>query len=148
MGWWISKAKPRNTTIKIGGVEVEVKPLSLENALRLTLLLAPHVGRIERRLPQIKQAVGNGRLLEALLKDLAQEMAFAPGDVVTAYGLLLDVPPEWIAQEATAKELIEALPALDRVNDFKGLFQAIDNLGLVSLPGLPPEKPAPERPKP
>lgn len=105
--------------------------MGLENALRLALLLAPHLGRIERRLPQIKQAVGNGRLLETLLRDLAQELAFAPGDIVTAYSLLLNVPQEWIAQEATARELIEALPELDRINDLKGLFQAVKALGIT-----------------
>lgn len=138
-----SKLWPGNPlyTIKIGGVEIEVKPLTLENALRLTLLLAPHLGQIERRLPQIRQAVDNGRLLETLLRDLAQELAFAPGDIVTAYSLLLNVPQEWIAQEATARELIESLAILDEINDFRGLFQAVDNLGLISLPSLPPEKP-------
>lgn len=115
--------------------------MGLENALRLTLLLAPHLGRIERRLPQIKQAVGNGRLLEALLRDLAQELAFAPGDIVTAYSLLLDRPAEWIAQEATARELIESLAVLDEINDFRGLFQVVDSLGLISLPNLPPGTP-------
>lgn len=121
----------RSPTIKMGGVTLEIKPLGLENALRLALMLAPHVARIERRLPQIKQAVGQGRLLEALLKELAQELQFAPGDIVMAYALLLDMPPEWIAVNGSAKELIEALPVLDQVNDFKGLFQAVKALGIT-----------------
>lgn len=130
MGLKTSVGKRLYTT-KIGGVTLEIKPLSLENALRLALLLGPHLGRIERRLPQLKQAVGQGRILEALLRDLAQELAFAPGDIVTAYSLLLDMPPEWIAVNGSAKELIEALPELDRVNDFRGLFQAVKALGII-----------------
>lgn len=130
MGWLTSIITPSPTT-EIGGVTLEIKPLSLENALRLALLLGPHLGRIERRLPQLKQAVGQGRVLEALLRDLAQELAFAPGDIVTAYSLLLGMPPEWIAVNGSARELIELLPELDRVNDFRGLFQAVKALGII-----------------
>lgn len=114
---------------------IEVKPLSLESALRLTLLLGPHLGRVERYWPHLQKAAGNGKLLEALLKELVKEMAFAPGDIVTAYSLLLDMPPEWIAVNGSARELIEALPLLDEVNDFKGLFQAARALGLNSPQG-------------
>lgn len=115
----------------MGGVELEIKPLSLENALRLTLLLGPYIGKIERYYPRLRQATGNGALLQALLKDLAKELQFAPGDIVTAYSLLLDMPPEWIAVNTTAKELIEALPLLDEANDFRGLFQAVSTLQIV-----------------
>lgn len=114
--------------------------MGLENALRVALLLAPHIGRAERYWPRLRQAIGNGRLLEALLRDLGRELQFAPGEIVTIYGLLLDRPPEWIAQEATAKELIEALPVLDKVNDIKGLLVACRALGLSpqdSPPGRP-----------
>lgn len=122
----------RSYTTEIGGVRVEVKPLSLESSLRLFLLMAPHVGRIERYWPHLRKAAGNGALLEALLKELAKELQFAPGDIVAAYSLLLDLPQEWIAVNATAKELIEALPALDSVNDFRGLWAACENLGLLT----------------
>ena len=98
--------------------------------MRLVLLLAPYIARLERHWGRLK---GNPRLLETVLKDLAKEMMFAPGDIVQAYALLLDRPPEWIAQEATAKELIEALPALDRANDFIGLWQAAQALGISEI---------------
>src|SRR5688572_24519615 len=113
---------------KIGGVELELKPLSLENALRLALLLGPHIARIERYWPHLQSAAGNGRLLETLLRDLGKELQPAPGDIVTAYALLLDMPPEWIAVNAPAKDLIEALPLLDEINDFRSLFQAVNQL--------------------
>jgi hypothetical protein len=71
-------------------------------------------------------------LLESLLKDLGKELQFAPGDIVTAYSLLLNVPHEWIAVNATAKELIEVLPVLDRVNNLKELWQAASALGIVN----------------
>jgi hypothetical protein len=118
----------RSYTTKIGGVEIELKPLSLENALRLVLLLGPHIARIERYWPHLQSAAGNGRLLETLLKDLGRELQPAPGDIVTAYALLLDMPPEWIAVNASAKELIEALPLLDEINDLKSLFQVVNQL--------------------
>jgi hypothetical protein len=111
-------------------VAVEIKPLNLESALRLALLMAPHIVRLERYWPHLKKARGDGKLLEAILKDLGKELAFAPGDIATAYSLLLDMPPEWIAVNASAKELIEVLPVLDQVNDFRGLFEAVRALGL------------------
>lgn len=58
-------------------------------------------------------------------------MQFAPGDIVTAYSLLLDMPQEWVAVNATAKELIEALPVLDKANDFRGLLGTAYTLGLI-----------------
>jgi hypothetical protein len=72
---------------------------------------------------------------------LGKELQFAPGDIVTAYSLLLDMPPEWIAVNGSAKELIEALPALDQVNDFRGLLGvACQALG-VSSQNLPQSSP-------
>lgn len=123
--------RSKNITISIGRVTIEVKPISLESSFRLFLLMAPHVGRVERYWPHLRKAAGNGALLEVLLKELAKELQFAPGDIVTAYSILLDLPPEWIAVNASAKELIEALPALDSVNDFRGLWAACESLGIV-----------------
>jgi hypothetical protein len=131
MGLFRRLAKKSTTTIEIGGVELEVKPLSLENALRLALLLGPHLARVQRHLPKLKEAAGSGRLLEMMLKNLAGELYLAPGDIVTAYSLLLNMPPEWIAVNASAKELIEALPLLDSVNDFRSLFQTVSQLGIL-----------------
>jgi hypothetical protein len=108
--------------------------------LRLSLLLAPHIARIERYWPELQRATGNGRLLEALLKELGKELQFAPGDIVTAYSLLLDMPPEWIAVNGSARELIEALPVLDEVNDLRGLWAACQALG-VSSQNLPQSLP-------
>jgi hypothetical protein len=125
---WPGKKSP---TTEIGGVTLEIKPLSLENALRLALLLAPHIARLEQYWPHLKQATENGRLLEVILKDLGKELQFAPGDIVTAYSLLLDMPPEWVAVNASAKELIGVLPVLDEVNGFRGLLEAVTALGIV-----------------
>jgi hypothetical protein len=131
MGLFQRLEKESSTTIEIGGVTIEVKPLSLENALRLAMLLGPHLARVQRHLPKLKEAAGSGRLLEMMLKNLAGELYLAPGDIVTAYSLLLNMPPEWIAINASAKELIEALPLLDSVNDFRPLFQIVSQLGIL-----------------
>lgn len=118
------------SSITINGQQVEVKPLTLENSLRLVLLLAPHVAKIERHWARLKE---NPRLLETVLKDLAGDLAFAPGDVVAAFALCLDVEPEWVARNATAKDLIEALPVLDEVNGgFVDLWRSCEALGLTA----------------
>lgn len=116
--------------ITINGQGVEVKPLTLENSLRLILLLAPHVAKIQRHWGRLK---GNPKLLEAILKDLANELAFAPGDIVTAFALCLDVEPEWVARNASAADLINALPVLDEVNGgFVDLWRACELLGITA----------------
>lgn len=122
--------KVRYTT-RIGGATIEIKPLTLENSLRLFLLLAPHVARIKHYWPHLKKSVANGVVLELLLKDLANELQFMPGDIITAYSLLLDMPPEWIAVNATARELIESLPILDKVNKLGELWTACEALGVL-----------------
>lgn len=130
-----NKKKP-NSTIELGGETIEVRPLSLESCLRLTLLLAPHIAKVERRWPEIKAAleVTNGTrpmLLEAVFIRLYEELSFAPSDVVTAVALLLDRDIEWVARQATPMDLVKAWPVLDRVNNFKELWATVKGLGIV-----------------
>lgn len=114
--------KKKDNTISIGGQEVELKPLALEPAIELTLILAPYVPLIERSWPEFQQALSDTdgkrpELLSAIFRTLAGEMQQAPGDMLKAMALLLDKPLEWVAREATGRELLEALPEIDRVNE-------------------------------
>lgn len=129
---WKAKKSP---TVKIGTQVLEVKPLSLESSLRLILLLSPHIAQVIKYWPHIQTNLKSGQVgpLELLLKDLAKELTFAPGDITQAFALCLDVEPEFIARNATAKDLIEALPTLDKANNFIDLFRACEALGVTNV---------------
>lgn len=124
------------TTIELGGEMIEVKPLTLENAMRLILLLAPYISRVESKWPRLVAALeatnGNRpKLLELLLVEWRQDLAFAPGDIVQAFALLIGRDMAEVAEKATAKDLVMALPVLDAVNDFRSLWTACKALGIT-----------------
>lgn len=109
--------------------------MSLESGIRLMMLMAPYILKSQALWPQIQANLEGGQptLASLLLRDLGAKMAYLPGDIVTAYSLLLDRPQEWIAVNGSAKELIEILPELDRVNGgFKALWEVCCNLGIVT----------------
>jgi len=124
------------TEITIGGETIEVKPLTLENSLRLMLLLSPYIAKIEAKWPRLIAALeaANGNrphLLEMLFVEWRQDLMLAPGDLITAFSLLIDKDIEFVATRATAKDLVMALPVLDSVNDFRNLWAACKELGIV-----------------
>lgn len=129
------QVKPSNT-IELGGNTVEVKPLTLENSLRLMLLLAPYIVALEYKWPQIKEALEstNGKrpqLLQTIFVQLRQDFAFSPDAIVQALGLLLDKDVGYIAEHATAKDLLKAWPVLDQINSFGELWEVTKRLGIV-----------------
>jgi len=104
--------------------------MGLEDCLRFVLLVGPHVATVERALPDIRAALkdASGRrpdLLSAALGALAGEMQSAPGDLTRAVALLAGREPEWIATNATAAEVVRALPALSRANDLVALVHEL-----------------------
>jgi hypothetical protein len=114
--------KRKIDTVSIGGEDIELKPLGLESAIELLLILAPYIPLIENAWPKFQDSLvnKNGKrpeLLSAVFRNLAAEMQQAPGDMVKVMAILLDKPVEWIAQEATGQELLEALPTIDKVNE-------------------------------
>ena len=123
--------------ITLGGEKIRPQPLTLESALELALLLAPHVAKIEVHLPEIKAALETTdgtrpQVLTALFTGLRDELASAPGDMTKALALLVDRDPLWIASEATAQEFVAALPILDEVNDLGALWAAVQALGITA----------------
>jgi hypothetical protein len=126
----------RKNKVKLGGQWVDVQPLSLENALGLALLLAPHVARIEHHWPEIKRAMDSDgdrpKILTVTFRSLRDELSEMPGDMVKAMGLLLDRDPVDVAGAITAQEFVEALPVLDRVNDLGQLWASAQALGLTA----------------
>jgi hypothetical protein len=113
--WPFKKAK---SYIKIGSERVEVVPLSLQNATALILLMAPYWPILDEHLPHLEHALINKDrpLLVGIFTVLREEMRKAPGDITRAVALLAGLDAEWVARNATATEVVEALPALDRVH--------------------------------
>ena len=114
-----------------------MKPVGLENALRLALLLAPHLARIEDHWPEVKAALETTDgtrpdLLTAVFMGLRDELTGTPGDMTRALALLLDMEPELLADQITAQEFVAALPVLDEINDLWGLWENARELGLVA----------------
>lgn len=89
--------------------------MGLEDTLRFLLLIAPYI-------PRLKYGLGAA---------LQERGAFAPGELTQAFALLIDRDVEWVARNATAKDLIAALPVLDEINDFRGLMEAAKALELI-----------------
>ena len=115
--------KPKNH-IKIGGQRIEVAPLSLQSATALILLMAPYWPTLDEHLPHLEHALINRDrpLLVGVFTVLRQEMRKAPGDITQAVALLADLDAEWVARNATAAEIVEALPVLDRIHDLGWLW--------------------------
>jgi hypothetical protein len=117
--------------VTIAGETFTPEPLGLEDTVRLVLLLSPYLPLIEEFQLEFKQALtdtsgSRPRLLSAFMKALADQIAHE--DLSTAFVILLGWPIEKLAT-VKAVELIGALPVLDDINDFHGLFLAVRELG-------------------
>lgn len=128
--------RSKKNLIELGREQVEIKPLSLEAALSLIVLLAPHLALLEAHWSEFRRILEttDGRrpqLLSALFVALRGEMSRFPGDMVRAMAILLDKEPEWIATHLSPQDFIRLLPLLDKANDFKTLWESAKILGLV-----------------
>ena len=122
----------RQHTIKVGDEWIEVSPLSLEDTLTLVILLAPHIAKIEAHWGELQAGLRYDRgELSALLMALRQEIAKTPGDIVATFAILTGQDVDWIARNASAADLVNALPVLGEINDFKMLWQSVKALGLT-----------------
>lgn len=131
---WFSKQK---NTVTFGGQTYEVKPLSMENSLSLMLLLSPYIALLEEKWPEFQAALQDtggmrGGMLFAFFRTIREDMAMLPGDMTKAVALLVGCDSRELAQTATGEELVEALSALDRIHDLRGIYNAAKSLGLVA----------------
>lgn len=115
--------KPKSF-IKIGGKRAEIKPLSLQNATALILLMIPYWPILDEHLPNVEHALVNRDrpLLVGIFTVLREEMRKVPGDITKVVALLAGLDAEWVARNATAAEIVEALPVLDQVHDLGRLW--------------------------
>ena len=126
MNWINWPRKRRTDTVTIGGEVIEIKPLRLEPAIELVLLLSPYLPLLERKWATFQNALGASpdrpEVLSALFRALAGEMQKAPGDMVRIVALLVDRPIEWVAQNATGGDLFAAFPVFNKVNEFENVL--------------------------
>jgi len=129
---WLKKLFTKKNIVVLGDEKIEVKPIGLENAIKFVLLIGPYLVLIDDFKPQFEQALktNDAGLISALLHSLVGEMQKTPGDIVKMVSLLINKPVEWIALNVTAQEIMEALPVLDKINDFGALLIAAQNLGV------------------
>lgn len=106
---------PKMPTVKVGAEIIEVRPMGLENTLRFLVLIAPYLSRLRYGLGAV----------------LRERGVYAPGEITLAFALLIDRDVEWVARNATARDLVEAIPVLDEINNFGSLFQAAKALGVI-----------------
>lgn len=123
--------------VTIGGQQISVSPLTLENALALMLLMAPHLALIERHWGEFQRALQGGsndrpQILRAIFTALRREMVDIPYDMIRAMALLVDREPTWVSQNITAQEFVEALSVLDQVNDFPQMWAQVAAFGLTA----------------
>jgi len=109
-----------------------VKPLSAQGALALLVLIAPYVPALVAYFNELAEAVKRREIISATLRALTEPLKQFPEDFAAIMALLLGRSPEWIMERGlTAQQLLEALPALDELNDFKNLLQSGYRLGLL-----------------
>lgn len=127
---WFTKD---TSQITIGEETFTPEPLSLEETMALVILLAPYIGLIENHLSEFNRIIQNTsgdrpQLLSSFLAAVVDDIK--PADFTRMFAILLRKEPEWF-RGVQAQELIEALPALDRVNNFGRLIASIRGLGLT-----------------
>lgn len=133
-------------SVEIGDGQVAVRPVGIEGAIRLALLIAPYMATFQRYSDEIAAAVAldhrrNGNepsTLRAVITAMMQDLEHAPGDVVEMVAIFLGREPEWVARNATAVQVVAAIPTIDAVNDLAALVRCTGLLGFV--PGVPPNE--------
>jgi hypothetical protein len=86
--------------------------------------MAPYWPILDEHLPNLEHAMINKDrpLLVGVFTVLREEMRNAPGDITRAVALLAGLDAAWVARNATAAEMVEALPVLDEVHDLGRLW--------------------------
>jgi len=117
----------RKNVVSIGKEKIEIKPVKLEAAIKLVLILGRYIPLLESKWPEFEAALSNTtgkrpEILSALIHSLSGDMQRSPGDMMQVLSLLTDKPIEWVAKNVTAQDFLKALPVIDKVNRFDKIF--------------------------
>lgn len=119
-------------TVEIGGEKVVVKPITLDSAVRIALLMSPILPYIENHKHEFSQALVTNRkpdVLSAMFQALSDELLPHVGVMSQVVALMVGVDPNEFASRVTAEELVAMLPTLNRVHNIPRLYVAV--LGLL-----------------
>lgn len=134
---------PPSDSVKIGDEQITVRPVGIEDTIRLTLLLAPYVATFQKYSMAIAAAVAqdhkrNGEepsTLRAIIIAMTQDIEGAPGDILKVIAIFLSRDVKWIAEHATGEQIVTAIPIIDAANDLAALIRCTGLLGFI--PGVP-----------
>ena len=123
----------KKNRIAIKGQIFTPRALNLEEAIELILILAPYVGLIEQHFGEFERILkdtsgSRPKLLSSLLTAMVDEIK--PADFTKVFAILLHKEPAWF-EDVKAVELVNALPVLDRINNFGSLIHSVQKLGLT-----------------
>lgn len=116
--------------VRLGGETVGVDPLGIQAGIELCLLVAPYLP-VMRSVVEVLDQEGEAREKVTLLRGLASEMSEFPGDLVKVVGLLTGKDPGWIATNATAVELFEAMGVLNEFHQIWEMVMVGQQLGIT-----------------
>lgn len=123
--WSLRPFNKTPNTVVIGGEKIEVSPLTLPRTIEIVLLLAPYWPVFDEKIPEIERAIikGDKDILTSLLVSLREKMQDTPGDMTKMVAILMGVDARWLAMNGTAQEVFKALPTLNKIHNFKKLWQ-------------------------
>ena len=125
----------KQTKIKINNKDLVVYQLNLEQTFKLIFLLLPYLPIIENKWPELMVILKSFRhrdeLLTAFFRVCREELSQSPKDLVMAFAILINKNEdlEWVAKNVSALDLVVAMPKLDKLNNFRLLFNTIKVLG-------------------
>lgn len=119
---WPFRRKPN--TVILGGKRITITPLTLPQAIEITLLLAPYWPTLDEKIPQIERAMvkGDKDILTHIFFAMREKMKDTPGDITKVVAILAGVDPQWLAANGTAQEVLVALPTLNKAHNLNRLW--------------------------
>lgn len=118
--------------VVLGGQKIVVGPLMAVEGIELCLLLGPYLPKLFKTIETFVQE-GKPDDKVPILHELADAMKEFPGDLMKMVGIVVNRRPEWIAQNATAEEVIGALGVIAKVINLNHIVTIGAALGLIQF---------------
>lgn len=126
----------KSIKITINKQNLIVRQLNVEQTLKLALLLLPYVPLIEEKWNELSGILNKlkhrNELLTVFFTVIREDLAKAPKDLTLAFSILInkDEDLKWVVENVSALDIVTLLPKLDKLNNFRLLFNVIKLLGV------------------
>lgn len=126
----------KSIKVKINNQNLTIKQLNLEQTLKLIFLLLPYIPLIEEKWTDLNRILNTlkhrNELLTVFFTVIREELIKAPKDLTLAFSILInkDEDLQWVVDNVTALDIVTLLPKLDKLNNFRLLFNVIKLLGV------------------